>query len=91
MPLSLRPLAALLLAVAMTPAALSPVSAVAGPEVRAKVLSIGDGAGAFRLVSVSQLWGTSKYCHYRASAEKPQAHPLHTQINLKTSIHDCKA
>jgi endonuclease YncB( thermonuclease family) len=39
--LSLRPLAALLLAVAMAPMALSP--AVAGPEVRATVLSIGDG------------------------------------------------
>jgi endonuclease YncB( thermonuclease family) len=39
--LSLRPFAALLLAVAMAPMALSP--AVAGPEVRATVLSIGDG------------------------------------------------
>ena len=39
--MSLRPLAALLLAVAMAPMALSPASA--GPEVRATVLSIGDG------------------------------------------------
>ncbi len=37
----LRPLAALLLAAAMAPMALSP--AAAGPEVRATVLSIGDG------------------------------------------------
>ncbi|WP_259727879.1 MULTISPECIES: thermonuclease family protein [unclassified Synechococcus] len=43
MPLSLRPLAALLLAVAITPAALSQSSALAGTEVRATVLSIGDG------------------------------------------------
>ena len=42
MTLSLRPLAALLLAVAMAPMAVSP-EAVAGPEVRATVLSIGDG------------------------------------------------
>ena len=46
--MSLRPLAALLLAVAMAqmapmaPMAISP-AAVAGPEVRATVLSIGDG------------------------------------------------
>jgi endonuclease YncB( thermonuclease family) len=40
--LSLRPLAALLLAVAMAPMAVSPVAA-AGPEVLATVLSIGDG------------------------------------------------
>ena len=40
--MSLRPLAALLLAVAMAPMALSPAAA-AGPEVRATVLSIGDG------------------------------------------------
>ncbi len=39
--MSLRPLAALLLAVGMAPMALSPASA--GPEVRATVLSIGDG------------------------------------------------
>jgi len=42
MPLSLPPLAALLMAVAMAPMAVSP-AAVAGPEVRATVLSIGDG------------------------------------------------
>jgi len=42
MTLSLRPLAALLLAVAMAPMAVSP-EAVAGPEIRATVLSIGDG------------------------------------------------
>jgi len=40
--LSLRPLATLLLAVAMAPMALSPATA-AGTEVRATVLSIGDG------------------------------------------------
>ncbi|MGB5241423.1 MAG: thermonuclease family protein [Prochlorococcaceae cyanobacterium] len=40
--MSLRPLAALLLAVAMAPIAVSP-AAVAGPEFRATVLSIGDG------------------------------------------------
>ncbi|WP_233130351.1 thermonuclease family protein [Synechococcus sp. 1G10] len=43
MPLSFRPLTALLLAVAITPAALFPLPAVAGPEVRATVISIGDG------------------------------------------------
>jgi endonuclease YncB( thermonuclease family) len=42
MTLSLRPLAALLLAVGMAPMAVSPAAA-AGPEVRATVLSIGDG------------------------------------------------
>ena len=42
MPLNPPPLAALLLAVAMAMAATSP-AAVAGPEVRATVLSIGDG------------------------------------------------
>ena len=42
MPLNPPPLAALLLAVVMTMAATSP-AAVAGPEVRATVLSIGDG------------------------------------------------
>ena len=42
MPLNPPPLAALLLAVVMTMAATSPV-AVAGPEVRATVYSIGDG------------------------------------------------
>jgi endonuclease YncB( thermonuclease family) len=40
--MSLRPLAALLMAVAMAPIAGSP-AAVAGPKVRATVLSIGDG------------------------------------------------
>ncbi|WP_255441695.1 thermonuclease family protein [Synechococcus sp. BSA11S] len=40
--MSLRPLAALLLAVVMAPMALSPATA-AGTEVRATVLSIGDG------------------------------------------------
>ncbi len=43
MPLIFRPLTALLLAVAITPAVLFPLSAVAGPEVRATVISIGDG------------------------------------------------
>ncbi|MCX5931545.1 MAG: thermonuclease family protein [Cyanobacteria bacterium] len=42
MPLNPPPLAALLLAVVMTMAATSP-AALAGPEVRATVLSIGDG------------------------------------------------